>query len=200
MKMDYDDLPDVMTTLQEMFQTNRAFFASYRFMNAELRDQLMSMNMRNTSSTIALLRHYMLLVANRPQQEQTGEPASVIMNIPITFDASGNFWDPVRIRPTTEQIRAAVEREIPMTDHTCAICQDSVSVATRIRHCGHCFHAQCVNEWFSQSPRCPVCRHDIRLPAAPAAPAAPVPPPAAAPAEERPDWSWYIDDGRRPIE
>jgi hypothetical protein len=45
-----------------------------------------------------------------------------------------------------------------------------VECATRIRHCGHCFHSGCIGEWFSMNPRCPVCRHDIRLQVAPVPP------------------------------
>lgn len=157
--MDYDDLPDVLTVIQEMMQTDRAFFAMYRFLDADTRTQLLANQQRNTNNVMTLLRNYMALVANRPAEEA---PARIVMNIPITMDASGNFWDPITVRPTVEQIRTAVEREVPVTNETCAICQESVAIATRIRHCGHCFHANCINEWFSQNARCPVCRHDIR--------------------------------------
>lgn len=186
--MDYDDLPDVLTTLQEMYQTNRAFFSTYRFMNPETRDATMNANMRNTSNTLALLRHYMLLMNSRPVPAVQPQPVaeSVLLNIPIRFDVSGNFWDPIMVRPTEQQIQNATERDIPVSDSTCAICQEAVTVATRLRHCGHCFHANCINEWFTQNARCPMCRHDIRQTQVPARP------PAAA---EPPDWELYIRDG-----
>lgn len=181
--MDDDRATEILTTLQELFQTNRAFFATYRFMDSTTRDAMMAFNMRNTAGTIALLR--MLAATDEPPARRE----NIIMSIPITFDMSGNFLDPVIVRPTTEQIRAATQVDVPVANETCAICQDSVSVATRIRHCGHCFHANCIGEWFGMNPRCPVCRHDIRdIPAAPPA------------AEERPDWSWYVNDGSRPVE
>ena len=36
---------------------------------------------------------------------------------------------------------------------------DMVSV---IRHCGHTFHSEHLNNWFRTNSRCPVCRYDIR--------------------------------------
>lgn len=90
------------------------------------------------------------------------------MNIPLgsLLDPSGNFirsfMEPVQVIPTREQITAATENHIQATDTTCAICQEGVTCATRIRDCGHYFHSQCILEWFTMNPRCPVCRHDIR--------------------------------------
>jgi hypothetical protein len=80
------------------------------------------------------------------------------------FDMSGNptFLEPVPVVATREQIAAGVEMNIPMYDYNCAICQEPVSTATRIRACGHAFHTQCINQWFSMNTHCPVCRHDIR--------------------------------------
>ena len=34
---------------------------------------------------------------------------------------------------------------------------------TRITHCGHVFHNNCIAEWFTRSVFCPMCRHDIRV-------------------------------------
>lgn len=208
--MDFDDLPDVLTTMQELFQTERAFFATYRFMNPDTRDTIMTSFMRNSHNSLALLRHYMLLAGTQV------EPSTVVatMDIPIRLDASGNFWDPINVRPTTEQIQAAVQQDVPVANETCAICQETVSVAARIRQCGHCFHSNCIREWFTLNARCPVCRHDIReLPPVLAgtggqgrsdligqqAPASD-PPPATEQVAEAPDWEWYINDGRQPIE
>lgn len=90
------------------------------------------------------------------------------MNIPLNtlFDTSGNvmrsFFDPVQVAPTREQITDAVDDNVVVTETNCAICQDSVTSATRIRACEHCFHSNCIREWFTMNTRCPVCRHDIR--------------------------------------
>ena len=86
----------------------------------------------------------------------------MVFNIPLTFDLSGNFFDPVAVYPTAQQVAAAVETRVPLTDTTCAICQETVALGTRLRHCGHCFHGTCIAQWFTLNTRCPVCRHDIR--------------------------------------
>jgi hypothetical protein len=87
----------------------------------------------------------------------------MVLNIPIGgMDISGNFFDPVIVAPTQQQIRAATDEHINVVDTTCSICQESVTCATRIRACGHAFHGQCIDQWFTMNPRCPVCRHDIR--------------------------------------
>lgn len=154
-----DELSDVLTTLRELFQTDRAFYTTYRFMDPNRRDTNLSIHLRNNASIYALLRHYLLAATSRPEPA-----ANFVMSIPLNLDLSGNFFDPVVVHPTAEQIRTATERDIPVVNETCAICQDSLAVATRIRSCGHCFHAECIHEWFSQNPRCPVCRHDVREP------------------------------------
>ncbi len=83
-----------------------------------------------------------------------------------TMDISGNFFEPVPIVPTQTQINAAVDTHVGVTDTMCSICQEPVTCATRIRRCGHCFHGNCIQEWFSRNPRCPMCRYDIREEAA----------------------------------
>lgn len=80
----------------------------------------------------------------------------------LTFTIPQNFLDPVPVAPTAQQIRDGLS-DIDASLTNCAICQESVSSdGVRIRHCGHDFHRTCISSWFSLSPRCPVCRHDIR--------------------------------------
>jgi hypothetical protein len=146
-------MDDVLDILHEIFETERTFYQMYRFLDTNSRNHLLAAHMRNTSSALAILRIFMA----QPQQ------TTMVMNIPINLDASGNFFDPVPVVPTREQIAAATEthRGVP-ANTTCAICQDEVTCATRIRACGHNFHAACIDQWFQMNPRCPVCRHDIR--------------------------------------
>jgi hypothetical protein len=75
----------------------------------------------------------------------------------------------VIVRPTTEQLNAALET---ITFHaqenrtsTCPITLEEFvegETVTRIRHCGHIFNTQSINNWFNRRVRCPVCRYDIR--------------------------------------
>jgi hypothetical protein len=108
--------------------------------------------MRNSSALLGILRAYQLQPATR-----------MVINIPM--DLSGNWMDPVPVVPTREQIAAATEQHVGV-DTTCSICQDSLTCATRIRACGHCFHGQCIQQWLSVNSRCPMCRHDLRTPVA----------------------------------
>jgi len=149
----------VLDLIRELTQTDRAFFSMIRFLDGNTRNHLVAAHMRNTSQAYALLRLYL---------SQSARTESIVMNIPLNsiLDPSGNFMrnflDPVPVVPTRDQITAATENHVGVSDQTCAICQEGVTCATRIRACGHCFHSQCIHEWFSMNTRCPICRHDIR--------------------------------------
>ena len=85
-----------------------------------------------------------------------------LTNAVMTFTMPQNFLDPVPIAPTSQQIRNSLT-DIGSSTTNCAVCQENVSSdGVRIRQCGHDFHRTCIVSWFSLSPRCPVCRHDIR--------------------------------------
>ncbi len=151
-----------LDAIRDITHTDRAFFNIVRFLDGNTRNHVVAAHIRNTSQMTAALRQYMTSQRNEERRE------NIVMNIPLNsiFDPSGNFLrnflDPVVVVPTPEQIRVATENHIQATDTTCAICQEVVSCATRIRHCGHCFHSQCIHEWFTMNTRCPICRHDIR--------------------------------------
>lgn len=154
-----DDGYTVLDGIRDLTQTDRAFFSMVRFLDGGSRNHIVAAHLRNTNQALAILR----MVATTPQTQTE----RIVMNIPLNalLDPSGNlrsFLDPVPVVPTREQITAATETHIGVTETTCAICQEAVECATRIRHCGHCFHGSCIDEWFTMNTRCPVCRHDIR--------------------------------------
>ncbi len=146
---------DILDIVHELLQVERTFYGTVRFFDGGSRSHLVAAHMRNTSGLIAILRQYM---------SQPNRVTNMVLNIPIGgLDVSGNFFDPVVVAPSQQQIQAATERHVFVAANTtCAICQEPVSCATRIRACGHCFHGQCIDQWFSMNPRCPVCRHDVR--------------------------------------
>ena len=85
-----------------------------------------------------------------------------------TTTIPSNVSDTV-IRPTTEQVNNALENiiynTIEQNSSTCPITlEDFVEGDTirRIKHCGHIFSSQPINNWFNSHVRCPVCRYDIR--------------------------------------
>lgn len=73
---------------------------------------------------------------------------------------------PIVVRPTQQQIdNGSSIIEVTNTQDSCAICQEQMNPNDRIRRlnqCRHMFHNQCIIQSFQTSPRCPVCRHDIR--------------------------------------
>lgn len=81
------------------------------------------------------------------------------------------FLQPVPIRPTNEQIEAntTVGNLVSDEEHACAICQDNLQPeqeGRKLNACGHWFHKHCIDTWLEGNVQCPVCRHDIREPAA----------------------------------
>ena len=149
-----DNSYDVLDILHEMLETQRTFYGISRFLEGSTRNHIIAAHERNTAAMIALLRTFM------------EQPApSMVMNI----DLSGNnllrsFLEPIPVVPTRQQIEAAMDMHVDVTGTNCAICQEPVACATRIRACGHCFHSQCISQWLAVNTRCPVCRHDIREP------------------------------------
>ena len=144
---------DVLDILHDMFETQRTFYGIARFLEGSTRNHVIAAHERNTSSVLQILRLFM------------DQPApSMVMNIDLSGNILRNFLEPVPIVPSREQIQAALDSHVNVTNTNCAICQESVACATRIRACGHCFHSHCIGQWLTVNARCPVCRHDIREP------------------------------------
>jgi hypothetical protein len=75
------------------------------------------------------------------------------------------FAESVLVRPTQHQIESGSELIEGILNQSCAVCQDVIVASDpcrRIRHCGHTYHRNCIDQWFERNVRCPVCRHDIR--------------------------------------
>ena len=154
-----------LDAIRDLTLTDRAFFSIVRFLDGNTRNHIVAAHLRNTSQATTVIRQFMAAQHREERRE------NIVMNIPLSnlsglLDPSGNFMrnflDPVAVVPTTDQIENATDNNIYVTDTTCAICQEAVTSATRIRHCEHCFHSHCIQEWFTMNTRCPVCRHDIR--------------------------------------
>ncbi len=80
-----------------------------------------------------------------------------------------SFLQPVVVHPTEEQINAntTVGNLVSDTEHSCAICQDTLTSdqeGRKLNACGHWFHKGCIDTWLATNVHCPVCRHDIREP------------------------------------
>lgn len=149
---------DVLDVIAGISETDRTFYTNIRYLDSATRNNVVSAHLRNTREALGLIRNYM----DPPPMRTPVRAQRMVFNIPLTFDTSGNFFDPVPVYPSAQQIAAAVETRVTLSDTTCAICQEAVTLGTRIRHCGHSFHGTCIGQWFTLNPRCPVCRHDIR--------------------------------------
>lgn len=102
------------------------------------------------------------------------------MNTPLTATfrttlggGGGRQFEDIPVRPSPAQIQSAsrvttgppVQNGVPTAPPTCAICQDSIlqtELCRELLACSHLFHKTCIDQWFQQNVRCPVCRHDIR--------------------------------------
>jgi hypothetical protein len=121
---------------------------------------------------------------NLPEQEDEEEEAILTTNlltallqlplagrgIPRRGAGMDAFLQPVPVRPTQEQIDAntTVGNLVSDTEHTCAICQDTLTgeqEGRKFNACGHWFHRNCIDTWLEGNVHCPVCRHDVREPA-----------------------------------
>lgn len=80
------------------------------------------------------------------------------------------FQQNANLLPTTEQITSATQTikysDIVNPRQTeCSICFERFQpdeMVMVIRHCGHIFKPTHLNEWFTRTSTCPVCRYDIR--------------------------------------
>lgn len=145
-----------LEAVRDIMEAQQSFFSMSRYLDGRTRSNLVAIQLRNTHTALGIVRDAVNTVRDITRR------TTLIAHIPI--DISGNFFDPVVVRPTQAQITAGTENHIQVPEDTiCSICRDTMSCATRIRHCGHTFHHSCIEEWFSMNARCPVCRHDIRL-------------------------------------
>lgn len=51
--------------------------------------------------------------------------------------------------------------EIP--DNLCVICQDDIEIDSIVREieCSHEFHIDCIDNWFTENKKCPICNFEL---------------------------------------
>ena len=150
---DLEEEDSVLDVIREIFETERVFYGTVRFLEGQTRNHIVAAHLRNTNLALQILRVFM----DRPAPAQ-----SVVMNIDLSGNVLRNFLDPVPVVASAQQIANATETNVVVANTVCAICQEGVTSATRLRTCGHCFHSDCIDQWLGINTRCPVCRHDIR--------------------------------------
>jgi hypothetical protein len=144
---------DPLEALMMLMGADRLFYDTVRLLDGRTRTPIVAAHVRNTGLALQILRNAM----DRPSPART-----LVMTIDVSGNVLRTFADPVPVVATDAQVTAATELNVVVNQETCPICRDPVQVATRLRSCGHCFHADCISEWLGMNTRCPVCRHDIR--------------------------------------
>jgi hypothetical protein len=102
----------------------------------------------------------------------TPQPIRIQRFRPFQFfnQYESDFLNPVIVRPSREQIILATEvgsyQDMANPINTsCPITLRSFQsndVVYRIKHCGHLFSKNELDNWFLENTKCPVCRYDIR--------------------------------------
>jgi len=128
-----------------MLEADRVFYNTMRLMS-DGRERLIAQHTAMNSAILVLISRFMSGNTIR---------LTMPMNLPE------NWNEPVTVTPTQEQISAGTE-DVEVEDETCAICQEELTLGTKLRNCSHSFHTGCIQQWFSHSCYCPVCRNDIR--------------------------------------
>ena len=91
-------------------------------------------------------------------------PASVIPNTTICSVCQHNEYRSEEATVATVATEAVAEVDTSMTPRraTVTTATPATTAWRRLLNCGHEFHRPCIDQWFSQSVLCPICRNDIR--------------------------------------
>ena len=140
---------DRLNSLQDLINGRNVFFRRSIFQFRTMREPIVQSFLDNERQILSMLSATLHNIH------------PIVMNIPIQTHA--NFFDPIPVLASAEEIDDALESLEDSPNLSCAVCQDALaSSAVRLRHCQHHFHSSCIRQWFQTSVRCPVCRHDIR--------------------------------------
>lgn len=176
------DIVSVLTTLSNNYSENqRSYNDNVRRILNMLEDyQDFSINQRRRNPADASR-----VISAPPAPAPAPAPAVVedspfvYLNSPLllrTFlqnlrnNTNNLVFEPQRQIPTSAQIRAATEifnyssSLFENADRVCPITLNPFregECIARIRHCGHIFHHNALQRWFTQNSACPVCRHNI---------------------------------------
>jgi len=146
----------VISVVRDLLEADTIFFRLAVALPEPMRGRVIGNRARMTHDVLMLMRAILEPI----------EPQRFVVNIPLGGTEwqvpSGNF-DDVPVVPTNTQLLVAFEHNVDVVDANCAVCQDTVSVGTRLRNCSHVFHRACITQWLGTSSRCPVCRDDVRV-------------------------------------
>ena len=123
-----------------------------------------------------MLRNYIVNEYERSVSNQNHTRLNNIRRVfprtpyPIFNNFNSTFFDSVPVPPSNEQIQLATvttyfNNIVGPLNSNCPITLETFennSVITLIKHCGHIFKPESLNNWFTENNICPICRYDIR--------------------------------------
>ena len=143
----------VISVIRDLLEHDASFFRIAMGMQEPHRSRMMSNHSRMTHEVLNILKE--IVIPTRPLPR-------FVVNIPLRGTGHQTAFDDVLVTPTPAQMEDACEHDVTVEEGVCAVCQESVTLGTRLRNCLHTFHRGCITNWFAMSSRCPVCRDDVR--------------------------------------
>jgi len=85
-----------------------------------------------------------------------------INRIDFTYESLYQLQD-VKIGLISKNILNKTEVKINTNDNFCVICQEDIQKNSIIReiNCKHSFHINCIDNWFIENKKCPMCKYEI---------------------------------------
>ena len=162
----YDLISNQIDTLHEMLYDIRANISDLQTNNNNNNNN--NINMQNIYNYPNIISHTNTSTSTNTTSQANNLIERFITNLfntPITNNSQIN-----NLRPTPEQINNASRLvrydviENPSSE-MCTISLQEFNDADQVRqilYCGHIFHENSLQEWFTRNTVCPLCRYDIR--------------------------------------
>jgi hypothetical protein len=152
------------TILRELIESDIEIIRQTRFLPDTLRARVLSNHARTSSAMLDLVRLLAIIPPAPPTSTLNPNATNFVFTIPFDLAGNGADMEDVPIVPSEAVVE---ETLVPQEDQEsvdlCTVCQETMGEdCSMLRNCQHMFHDRCIRQWFTTSPRCPVCRNDIR--------------------------------------
>ena len=158
-----------MTTLNTSIHNALYNLITTSFENEQIMNNRRSNSLYNRMNRNFNRREFEILnnIGNTPNRGRIHTAPS-----PVTSLNFGSFLNPVPVFPSSEQIENAtiISSYGNLTRQPNSLCPirntefDDNDTVIQLNHCGHIFYINEFYGWFRENVRCPLCRHDIRIP------------------------------------
>jgi len=149
--------------MRELIQSDIDIVQQTRFLPDALRSRVLANHMRSSSAMLDLIRLLAIIPPAPATSTLNPNATNFFFTIPFDLAGTGAEMEDVPIVPSDDVIENSLVQVETSSADLCTICQeDMLEDCSKLRHCSHVFHDRCIRQWFTTSPRCPVCRNDIR--------------------------------------